>query len=82
MGIFLCDTMRRYDDAVVAMRHAVVLNPKNAGAQGNIGVALRNKRDYVGALEALEKSLANATSNENWQANPKLLQEIADASFS
>lgn len=47
-----------FDDAILAFREAVKLNEASACALYNLGLALKKKKNYQEAAEALEKALS------------------------
>jgi superkiller protein 3 len=48
---------QKYDQAVAEYRKAVELDPKNADARFNLGIALETINDLEGARDAFEKLL-------------------------
>jgi len=57
LGALLCDQLRDYEGAIKEFREAIRLEPDNAEALGNLGVALGNTGDYDGAVAAYKAAL-------------------------
>ena len=60
-GIFLCDVMAQYDDAIEEFGKALDVNPEDPWARANLVVALRKRRKYDAAIEASEKLVVTAS---------------------
>ena len=76
VGMLFTDN-RRWDEAIVAFRKAIELDPKFALAYSNLGWALGEKKRYDEAIPILHKAieldskLAEAHNNLGWALNGK-----------
>ena len=59
-GAYLCDTMRRYEEAIASFSKVIEKDPENANAQANISVALRRLRRHDESVKAAGKAVAAA----------------------
>jgi serine/threonine-protein kinase len=59
-GAFLCDHLRRHDDAVAAFRKALQIRPDLTGPRVNLAVALMGKGDAAAAGKELNEALRQA----------------------
>ena len=53
----LTSNLKRYDDAIEAYRQALRINPENADAWNNLGIAYNNLKRYDDAIEAYRQAL-------------------------
>ena len=59
LGTILCDVKGDYDGAIAAFKEAIRLDPKDADAHANLGVALRGKGDADGAIASSRRRSAS-----------------------
>jgi tetratricopeptide (TPR) repeat protein len=58
LGAIFCDVKRDYDAAIVCFRQVIALNPRDAGAHFNLGLALSNKGKVDEAIACFQKASA------------------------
>ena len=67
-----------WQEARFRFERAVLLDPTNARAYNNLGVALEQQGDFAKAREAYEKALALRPGNASVQQNYDLFREADD----
>lgn len=48
--------MGKYDEAIIILNQAIVIDPNNSNAYNNKGISYRNKNELQSALDCFEKA--------------------------